>query len=259
MEVLKSLPQSLLDKTKGIITVEDIQKLKQKENAALAMCGGLLGNCYLLAEVAESLMVDALYKFKKEKWYKHNIKQSFKSSMTSLHTTIATSIRNSPTNADYMREVADAILNELTPDLFKLKNAILLELDKRKILYSKSLADMLTIDILLRYIRIEYDDVIEYMQTIFKTFYDSWYHPAKCENAYFWWNNGVQSFAKQYIPEDLDLNNISNIQNGIAIIQKKMHSSEIADAVKKEASKWADAGEGQTLYEKSLKILEELE
>ena len=229
--------------------------MKQKENAALAMCGGLLGNCYLLAEVAENLMINAVSNFSKEKWYRQNIKMFFKKAKDEIHTTIASSINNSPTNADYMREVADAIYEIIEPDLFKLNNAVLLELNKRKIEYSNSAADMITIDILLRYINLEYDDVLKYMQTIFKAFYDSWYHPARCESPAYWWNKGMQAFAKKFIPEDLDLNNIPTIKNGITVIQKRMHSAEIADAAKIEANQYADDGGGQALYEKALEIL----
>lgn len=255
MDLTPKIPESLLSKTQGYILQETLVEMKKKENAALAMCGGLLGNCYLLAEVAENLMVNALSKFSKEKWYRQNIKMFFKKAKDEIHTTIASSINNSPTNADYMREVADAIYEIIEPDLFKLNNAVLLELNKRKIEYSNSAADMITIDILLRYINLEYDDVLKYMQTIFKAFYDSWYHPARCEGPAYWWNKGMQAFAKKFVPEDLDLNNIPTIKNGITVIQKRMHSAEIADAAKTEASQYADDGGGQALYEKALEIL----
>lgn len=250
-----SISESLLGKTHDIISPKVLIEMKQKENAALAMCGGLLGNCYLLAEVAENLMINAISNFSKEKWYRQNIKMFFKKAKDEIHTTIANSINNSPTNADYMREVADATYEIIEPDLFKLNNAILLELSKRKIEYSNSAADMITIDILLRYINLEYDDVLKYMQTIFKAFYDSWYHPARCESPTYWWNKGTQAFAKKLIPEDLDLNNIPTIKNGITIIQKRMHSAEIADAAKAKANQYASDEGGQALYEKSLKIL----
>lgn len=255
MDLTPKIPDSLLSKTQGYISQETLVEMKKKENAALAMCGGLLGNCYLLAEIAENLMVNALSNFSKEKWYRQNIKMFFKKAKDEIHTTIASSINNSPTNADYMREVADAIYEIIEPDLFKLNNAVLLELNKRKIEYSNSAADMITIDILLRYINLEYDDVLKYMQTIFKAFYDSWYHPARCEGPAYWWNKGMQIFAKKFIPEDLDLNNIPTIKNGITVIQKRMHSAEIADAAKIEASQYADDGGGQALYEKALEIL----
>ena len=117
------------------------------------------------------------------------------------------------------------------------------------------MADIVTIDILLRYINLEYDDILEYMQTIFNAFYDSWYYPARCEGPAYWWNKGMQAFAKRYVPEELNLNNLPTIQNGITIIQKRMHSTEVADAAKAEASKYADDGGGQALYEKALEIL----
>ena len=255
MDLTPKIPDSLLCKVSGYISKETLIEMKQRENAALAMCGGLLGNCYLLAEVVENLMINSLNNFSKEKWFKQDIKCYIKKAKEETHITIASSINNSPTDADYMREVADAIYEIIKPDLFKLNNAVLLELNKRKVQYSNSLADIVTIDILLRYINLEYDDILEYMQTIFNAFYDSWYHPARCEGPAYWWNKGMQAFAKRFVPEELNLNNLPTIQNGITIIQKRMHSTEVADAAKAEASKYADDGGGQALYEKALEIL----
>lgn len=255
MNLTPKIPESLLGKRAGYISQKTLVEMKQRENAALAMCGGLLGNCYLLAEVTENLIINALSNFSKEKWYKQDIKYYFKKAKEETHITIASSINNSPTNADYMREVADALYEILKPDLFKLNNAVLLELNKRNIKYSNSLTDMITIDVLLRYINMEYDDVMAYMDTIFKTFYDSWYHPARCERPTYWWNRGIQEFTKKYVPDNLDLNDILTIQNGIHIIQNRMHSAEIAEAAKAKASQYADDGGGQALYEKALNIL----
>lgn len=50
-----------------------------------------------------------------------------------IQKTISTSINNSPTDGDYMREVADAIYAILKMDLFKLQNAIQMELTKHKV------------------------------------------------------------------------------------------------------------------------------
>ena len=65
----------------------------------------------------------------------------------------------------------------------------------------------------------------------------------------------MQAFAKKFVSEELDLNNLTTIQNGITIIQKRMHSVEIADAAKAKANQYANDGGGQALYEKSLEIL----
>lgn len=249
------VPESLINKTQGFISPEKLQEMQQQENAALAMCGGLLGNCYLLSEVVENLMINTLSKCKKEKWYKHNIKYSFNRAKEEIHKTISTSINNSPTDSDYMREVADAIYAILKMDLFKLQNAIQIELTKHKVPYANLLAEILLIDILLRYINMEYDEVIEYMNTIFKAFYDSWYHPARCEGPAKLWTQGLEAFDKSFIKEQVDLNNIPTIKNGIIIIQNKMHSTEVAEAAKKEASKYAEDGGGQEFYNKALDIL----
>lgn len=253
--LIPKVSDNLLTKTQGFISQESLLEMQQKESAALAMCGGLLGNCYLLAEVTEYMVTNAVADFKKEPWYKQEIKKTFKSAIDALHTTIYSSVDNSPTNPEYMREVADAIYEELKPDLFKLTNAILLELNKLKIKHSSIIAEIITIDIMLRYITIEYDDVLKYMNTVYKAFYDSWYHPARCEGPAYWWNKGMQLVGKKFIPEELDLNNNSTIQNGITIIQKKIHSPEVAEIAKAEASKWAEDGGGRKLFEDSLNIL----
>ena len=124
MDVTPKIPDSLLSKVSGYISKETLIEMKQRENAALAMCGGLLGNCYLLAEVVENLMINSLNNFSKEKWFKQDIKCYITKAKEETHITIANSINNSPTDADYMREVADAIYEIIKPDLFKLNNAV---------------------------------------------------------------------------------------------------------------------------------------
>ena len=69
MDLTPKIPDSLLCKVSGYISKETLIEMKQRENAALAMCGGLLGNCYLLAEVVENLMINSLNNFRKEKWF----------------------------------------------------------------------------------------------------------------------------------------------------------------------------------------------
>ena len=65
----------------------------------------------------------------------------------------------------------------------------------------------------------------------------------------------MQTFASKFINEMVDISNTPNIQNGVAVIQKKMHSAEIADIIKEEATKYADEGEGRMIYNNALKIL----
>jgi hypothetical protein len=65
----------------------------------------------------------------------------------------------------------------------------------------------------------------------------------------------MQTFAAKHIKDTVDITNTPNIQNGVAVIQKKMHSVEIADAIKQEASKYAEEGTGRELYQKALQTL----
>lgn len=226
-----------------------------KESAALTMCSGMLGNCYLLAEVTEGMILDTLAKFKHEKWFKQEIKKYLNTSFSDLHSIIINNINGSLTNADYMREVADTIYNILKQDIFKLRNAVSLELNKRKVEQADTLTDMVTIDIMYQCIKVEYDDVIQYMKTIFNACYDSWYYPIKCKSPAYWWNKGMQTFAAKHLKDTIDITNTPNIQNGVAVIQKKMHSVEIADAIRQEASKYADEGVGRDIYQKALQTL----
>ena len=69
------------------------------------------------------------------------------------------------------------------------------------------------------------------------------------------WTQGLEAFDKSFIKEQVDLNNIPTIKNGIIIIQNKMHSAEVAEAAKREASKYAEDGGGQEFYNKALDIL----
>lgn len=239
----------------GLTDPAKIIKAKEQEQAALNMCGGLLGNCYILTEVTENRMLEAISNFKKEKWFKMEIKKNFNQAKAEIHKIIGSSTRNSPTNSEYMREVADAMYEELEPDLTKLYYSIQFEIDKRKVEYSSSLAMMLTVDILLKYIALEYDDILEYMNTVKPAYYDTWYHAARCDSPTYWWNKGMQLFAKAYVPNDLDLNGVTNIQNGINVIQRKMHSGQITEAVKAKAAQYAEDGGGEELYNKSRKML----
>lgn len=237
------------------ISEKTIKEMKAKEQAALTMCGGLLGNCYLLAEITENIMINAIAQFKKEKWFGFQIKFCFKKSREELHNSIYRSIAGSPTNSDYMREMADATYALLKPDLFKLQNSIELELGKASVPYVKSCAEIVIVDILLRYIGLEYDDALAYMKNIFDAYYDSWYHGAKCESPAYWWNKGLKMFSDNYVKSDIDLNTVPAIQNGVYIIQKRMHDSSITEQAAKEAQKYAEDGGGEELFNEAVAAL----
>ncbi|MCF0130955.1 MAG: hypothetical protein HUJ71_04470, partial [Pseudobutyrivibrio sp.] len=144
---------------------------------------------------------------------------------------------------------------ELKPDLFKLQQAILIELGKYNIEHTEILTELIVVDIMLRYINVEYDDAVEYMKTVFPANYDSWYGSARCSKPSRMWGNGLDEFGRKFVPDDLDLNNITTIKNGLKIIQKKMHSLEVKEAAKREASQSSDGSGGEELYNKSLEIL----
>lgn len=227
--------------TKKVLQMTDkqIQERIAQENAALTLCGGRLSNCYILSEVIESLAIDALAGFAKEKWYKQAIKKAFKTSVSELHKSIVKCNTNSVTSSDFMREVADAMGEVLEPDLFKLENAILFELNKRKIANSTSIAKMLLIQVLFDCIKATYDVVIEGMKEIYDAYYDSWYDNARCNTPSYWWGKAMDLYGKAYIPENLDLNNITAIDNGIKVISNKLYSEEVAVAVRAKAEEFA--------------------
>lgn len=239
-------------------TKEGLLRRQEQENAAILMCGGLLGDCYLMAEVVDWILTnDNFYaNMLKAKWCRQSIKFNFKNAVDSLRKNIVASKINSPTNAEYMMAMADSLYEELKLDLLKLTNSIVLELGKKKIQDVKTLSTILVIDMLLQWIASYYDQTIEHMKT--KVFaqadYNSWYFQARMSGAVKWWDEAVKEFGKKYINEVIDLNESEMIKNGVAIIDRKMKDPELAEKLRQINSD-TEEGKGKELYDNALKVL----
>lgn len=239
-------------------TREGLIRKQEQENAAILMCGGLLGDCYLMAEVVDWLLIsDSLYsKMLKTKWCKQTIKHKFKIAIETLRKNITLSKHNSPTNSDYMMAMADSLYDELKPDLLKLTNSVVLELGKHKIQDTQLLAQILVIDMLLQWITNYYDNTIKYMKNeIFNAAdYNSWYYQARMTGASKRWGEAVIEFGRKYINDVINLNESEMIKNGITIIDKKMKDPNLSEKLRKINSDTEEGG-GKELYDKALKSL----
>ena len=239
-------------------TREGLIRKQEKENAAILMCGGLLGDCYLMAEVVDWLLTsDSLYEnILKAKWCKQTIKHKFKTAVENLRKNIACSRNNSPTNPEYMMNMADSLYDELKPDLLKLTNSVVLELGKNKIQDVQLISKILVIDMLLQWITNYYDNTIKYMKNeIFSDAdYNSWYYQARMTGASKWWAEAVLEFGKKHIDKVIDLNESEMIKNGITIIDKKMKDSNLSEKLCQINSD-TEEGEGRELYNNALKTL----
>ena len=239
-------------------TREGLIRKQEQENAALLMCGGLLGDCYLMAEVVDWLLTsNSIYnRMLRTKWGKQTIKRKFKIAIETLHKSIAMSKHNSPTNSDYMMAMADSLYDELKPDLLKLTNSVVLELGKHKIQDTQLVAQIIVIDMLLQWITNYYDNTIEYMKNeVFSAAdYNSWYYQARMTGASKRWGEAVIEFGKKYINDVINLNESEMIKNGITIIDKKMKDPALSEKLCKINSD-TEEGEGRKLYDKALKSL----
>lgn len=239
-------------------TREGLIRKQEKENAAILMCGGLLGDCYLMAEVVDWLLTsDSLYEnILKAKWCKQIIKHKFKTAVENLRKNIACSKNNSPTNPEYMMNMADSLYDELKPDLLKLTNSVVLELGKNKIQDVQLISKILVIDMLLQWITNYYDNTIEYMKNkIFSDAdYNSWYYQARMTGASKWWAEAVLEFGKKHIDKVIDLNESEMIKNGITIIDRKMKDPNLSEKLCQINSD-TEEGKGRELYDNALKVL----
>lgn len=239
-------------------TREGLIRRQEQENAAILMCGGLLGDCYLMAEVVDWLLTsDSLYKnILKAKWCKQTIKHKFKTAVESLRKNIACSRNNSPTNPEYMMNMADSLYDELKLDLLKLTNGVVLELGKNKIQDAQLISKILVIDMLLQWITSYYDHTVEYMKNeVFSAAdYNSWYYQARMTGASKWWAEAVSEFGKKHLDKVIDLNESEMVKNGITIIDRKMRDPKLSEKLRQINSDTEEGG-GRELYDNALKAL----
>lgn len=256
---INSIPDSVL--AQFGYTREGLLLEQQKENAALLMCGGLLGDCYLMAEIIDTILQpngwDLTGKLKKQKWFKQEVKTHINKAFDELRNNISICRENSPTDSYYMMYMADSLYNLLKLDLIKLKNGILLELGN-KVKNAPVLASLLIVDILSQWISNYYDKVLKEMKdnVYSKADYNSWYYQARFSGVSYNISLALEWYAKKFMPNDIniDLNDSPFIKAGVAVIDTKMNSSEVADIIKKDNEGYEE-GKGKELYDKSLGIL----
>lgn len=240
------------------LTSEQLEEKRTKANAAILMCGGLLGNCYLMAELIDWLLVqDNFYRnLIKAKWCNHTIKQNFKESVRQLRKDISASKDSSPTDNEYMMSMADSLYDELRPDLEKLNNSIIITLENYTVPDISLVSKAILINTLLNWIKAYYNDTINHMrEKVFKEAdYEAFYCTAQFTGANKWWTEAVQEFATRHLKEVIDLNESELINADIVVIDSKMRSSELAEKLAKINSD-INQGSGREMYEKALKVL----
>ena len=254
---INSIPKETL-KVFGL-TREALLEQQKKETAAINLCGGLLGNCYIMAEVIcwmlEPCGLNILARIKKQPWYKQEIKREINTAIPHLYRNIQTSRENSLTNEDYMMTVSSNMYDILEPDLKKLSNSINLLVGKSHIEDINTVSDFITIEILLQWITCYYESVIKQCKEIYsKAEYKSWYYQARNTGATNHWSKAVSLFGNRYIKGEINLNS-PMILAGVNAIDTKMRSTEIGDIVTSQAEEYYDEGKGKALFNDALDIL----
>lgn len=240
-------------------TREGLIRKQQQENAAILMCGGLLGDCYLMAEVIDWMLTpngkDIFNKIKKQKWYKQEVKTHINQAFEELRQNISICKENSPTDRNYMESMADSLYDELQIEITKLTNAFILEIGN-KIKDSSVLASFLVIDVLAQWISNYYDSTIEHMKTeVFADAdYNSWYYQARFSGVSFNLGKAIEWYGKKFSSTDIDFNKSTIIKAGVTAIDRIMNDPKVAEKLKKDNSILEEGG-GEELYNESLELL----
>lgn len=229
---------------------ENIEKELERENAALTMCGGLLGTCYLLAECVDNEMIEAFSVFQKQKWWRQTAKKHFKDAQTALRKGLSISTNNSITSPQYMKEMADAVYDALKHDIYMLQRAIAIEVTRYELgNLQVSVEKMLLMKILYQCIGEMYTIKIAAMQKVYPAYYDSWYSSAKFERASKQWNTAVSYFADHNLKVNVELNKLPTIQTGVRVILNKLESQTLTDQASEIAKEYAkDTGNSEKIF-----------
>lgn len=251
------LPSERLGTLLGI-TEDGLATMIKREEAAKHMMGGLLGNCYLLTEVVDGLLLEANSTVKQQQWFRQSIKRDFNQVRDQIRKTITHSKRNSPSSQDYMVEIADNMSERLKGDLFALFNVIYIHLGKKHVHGSKVLAELIVIHIMLQWIGKIYDDAVDYMVSEVygdKEFYDSWYGYAGCKGICNRMESVVKAVAKMEILSDtvINLNDIPQIMHALNAMRWKLKDED--GTIVARSSEACDPGSGPECYSQALETL----
>lgn len=169
-----------------------------KENAALFVCSSMLGINHIIEEVIDSYLVELMPKLRKQKWFKFTIKVSLNKAYEEIGKAIKMSMKTSVSSSEYMMDLSDKTGESMDLDLFKLKNAILLEIGKYKFKDQEVLSDMILVYGFLQYANNRYNSVLEHMNKIYPALYDTWFNHASALIPLQCWSKGLEDYLKQF-------------------------------------------------------------
>lgn len=218
----------------ALLTKQKLYELERKENAALIICAGVLGNCYLMLEIIDWYYTESIGRISKQSWFKNDVKYNINNSIKQVKKEIKASRRSSQSSTEYLTDMADGMYDILKQDLFIFKNSIMLALKDVK--YDTSaIADIIVIDTLLSWNVNYYDITMKQMKEFYSMpDYNSWFYPARCTVGNIMWKRAIKSFSEKYIKGDIDLNTSDLICNAMHIIDNKMNSDAIAEKLRNE-------------------------
>lgn len=230
--------------------------MQSKEQAAIFMCGGLLGDCYILQEIIDSFLTDVEAMFRKEKWYRQTLKQNFRKCIKTLRDGMATARHNGASGSDLMRCIADAYADKIQPQIKMMYLGAGSELGKHKDLKQPNIvAIWITVDTLFVYLKKQYDLTLEHMQTIFPAYYDTHYSHASGRDAHRYFTMALGEFVLQHVPSRVDANELDSINRGMDGIINTIRLLQKDDSIKQDAMEETGQDAGDAKWDESLRKL----
>lgn len=238
--------------------------LQAREKQVISICGGQLGDCYILTELLNTLMVNYFSRYKKRKkqkqcsWYrelcKKYLNESFDEVVKSL--TIAKGGSVSPTQ--YLIDFADAAEERLKPLLLELQKQVRFYLQLQNATHEEDASELLTLYALFGCINQAYEGHISFLaaqpfwdkswnKVLDKPdwfngwdegFYDSWFDHAGLGKAFDLYNKGMIWFIKHTrinLPSDKNgifvINNIPGINKAMCGIMDLIHDPNFSETI----------------------------
>lgn len=235
---------------------EDIEKAMQMENAALVMCGGLLGSCFLLGGCIEDRMRAVLYMLGQHSWYRHQLKKAFKDAHRKLQEHLTQSKCCSNTSNEFMDEMINSTYGLLQADMDNLEKFVNIETLRYDIPHRELFVKMFAIKILFRGVKVIYRDRIASMRKVYPAYYETWYSNAAMDGPAKLWDKALDMWAERYMKEGISLVDNKSINTCMQIILDKIDSQSIADRAGEIASEYAeDKGDSAGIFNEALEIL----
>jgi len=212
-------------------TREQLLNEQEKENAALLICATQLGPIYSLMEVIDTYLIDLMPQLKRKNWFKFNIKFNFNATDEKLDNIIKSTLRNSLTDDQVLIDLSDEVANFIKIDLFKLENAIYLDLSKKlpKFKDNKILSKIIVTYILIKVSVSYYESIIKSMEKIYPAQYDSWFGGKIRREILYHWELGLEFYLKSNNIKEINLNESQEINWGIEVLHNKMTHDKISE------------------------------